>query len=452
MSTSSPATGPVADSTSPIRPSWRASKYPWIVVGLLWFCGFFNYADRQAVTSVYPLLKEEFHLNNEQLGLLGSAFMVVYAVCSPFSGYLVDIMSRRLLIGVGLAFWSVVCAATALARTFPQLLFYRAAEGLGEAFYFPASMSVLADYHGPRTRSRAMSIHQTSVYLGTAGGLALAGYLGQGYGWQSPFWALGLAGTAYAIFLATVLVEPRRDLGKPSENARKLDSFDPELDNPHAIHSVPMSSKVLRTLGCPPALLLLCTFIGANFVAATFLVWLPSFIFEKFHENVANSSFISTSWSLASLVGALAGGFAADWASRRSSGGRIMVQSLGLFAAAPFVFLAGSAPTLGVVIVALLGAGLCKGIYDANIFASLYDVVPAQDRGTAAGLMNTVGWTGGFLAPWAVGKASETFGLGGAIASTAAVYLLVALLAAIACRLAITRARSLNLATGEPPP
>ena len=138
---------------------------------MLWFCGFFNYADRQALSAVFPLLKGEFGISDPQLGTLSSAFMLVYALTSPFTGYAVDRLSRRFLIAAGLAFWSLICVATGLARSFLQLVFCRAAEGLGESFYFPASMSVLADYHGPRTRSRAMSLHQTSVYLGTAGGV-----------------------------------------------------------------------------------------------------------------------------------------------------------------------------------------------------------------------------------------------------------------------------------------
>jgi MFS family permease len=182
-------------------PTGSGRVYPWVVVGLLWFCGFFNYADRQAVYSVFPLIKSEFGLSQEQLGYLGSAFMLVYALTSPFSGYTVDLLPRRLLITLGLTFWSLICAATALSRSFFQLIFFRAAEGLGESFYFPASMSILADYHGARTRSRALGIHQTSVYLGTAGGAVLAGYLGQTLGWRSPFWVLGLSGVAYAVLL-----------------------------------------------------------------------------------------------------------------------------------------------------------------------------------------------------------------------------------------------------------
>ena len=169
----------VHDRSHPRRPRVSSPHYPWIVVGLLWFCGFFNYADRQASDAVFQLLKGEFEISDPQLGTLSSAFMLLYALTSPFTGYTVDLVSRRLLIATGLAFWSLVCAATALSRNFIQLLFFRAAEGLGESFYFPASMSMLADYHGPRTRSQAMGIHQTSVYLGTAGGWSLGGALGR---------------------------------------------------------------------------------------------------------------------------------------------------------------------------------------------------------------------------------------------------------------------------------
>jgi MFS family permease len=181
--------------------------------------------------------------------------------------------------------------------------------------------------------------------------------------------------------------------------------------------------------------MLLLVFVGANFVAATFQIWLTQFIYKKFEMGLTWSTVTSTTWSLASLVGALTGGVLADWAARKP-GGRIRVQSLGLILGTPFVFLAGQAPSVTLLVVALIGAGLCKGIYDANIFASLYDVVQPKDRGIAAGLMNTVGWTGGFVAPTAVGLLADRRGLGTAIAATAAIYCLVGLLALFAAHLA----------------
>ncbi len=410
-----------------------------MVVGLLWFCGFFNYADRQALSAVFPLLESEFKLTDGQLGLLGSAFMVVYAVASPFTGYTVDRFSRRLLVGLGLAFWSLICAATAFGRSFVQLLLLRGAEGLGESFYFPASMSVLADYHGPRTRSRAMSIHQTSVYLGTAGGWYLGGLLGERFGWRSPFLALGLAGLAYAGFLSMALVEPRRG-GTTTEEGESTDLAESIPESAHLTRGEGgFLAKIGRIAREPAAAILLLVFVGANFVATTFLAWLPTYVFRNFDLGLTSSSLLSIFWPLASLPGALLGGIGADLAARRSAGGRVGVQAIGLILAAPFVFLCGATHAVPVLIVALVGSGLCKGIYDANIFASLFDVVRAEDRGTAAGLMNTLGWTGGFIAPALVGWASDRFGLGLAITATAAVYLLVGLLALAAAWIADAR-------------
>jgi MFS family permease len=406
-------------------------------VGLLWFCGFFNYADRQALSAVAPKLQGEFGLDDPQIGFLNSAFMLVYALTSPFTGFAVDRLSRRLLIPAGLAFWSLICSATALSRNFVQLILLRGAEGLGESFYFPASMSILADYHGRATRSRAMSVHQTSVYLGTAGGWFLGGALGQSYGWRSPFWALGMAGTAYALMLAFCLVEPRRAAADgPASHPEPIDEEPP---GGIAGGSGPLYGKVMRIVRNPDAVLLLGVFVGANFVAATFLSWLPMFIYRNFKLGLSFSGLTSTIWPLASLPGALVGGVMADRAVRWWRGGRIGVQGVGLILAAPFVFLTGWSSSVPMLIAALVGAGFCKGIYDANIFASLFDVVEPADRGTAAGLMNTVGWSGALVAPPLIGKASELFGLGAAITATAAVYLLVGLLAIAAARLIGTR-------------
>ncbi len=425
------------DVEKPVRKQGIAASkaYPWLVVGLLWFCGFFNYADRQAVNSVFPLLEKEFSLSDPQLGMLGSAFMIVYASTSPLAGYVVDRVTRRALIPLGLAIWSLICAATGMSQSYGQLVFFRAAEGLGESFYFPASLSFLADYHGRATRSRALGIHQTSVYLGTAGGALLAGRLAEQFGWRSPFYVLGLAGAAYALVLGFFLVEPVRGQAEETKPAEP-DPFPKDELEHDMTRRQDLWEKIVRILTNRAALLLLGVFVGANFVAAAFLTWLPTFIYRKFAMGVSGSSTTSTVWPLASLVGALCGGVLADWAARHRKGGRILVQSLGLILGAPFVFLAGWSESFSMLVASLAAAGLCKGIYDANIFASLFDVVRPDDRGTAAGLMNSVGWTGGFLAPVAVGLGSRKLGLSVAIASTAAVYLFVGILALVAAHLA----------------
>src|SRR5580692_6622700 len=188
----------------------RVSRYKWWVVAMLWSIAFFNYADRQAISSVFPLLKEEFHLSKVQLGLLGSAFAWTYGLCSPFAGFIVDRVRRKFSILGGLYAWSIICMATALSRTLGSLVFFRAAEGLGEAFYFPASVSILSDYHGTRTRSRALGLHQTSVYMGSIAGGYFSALIAQHFGWRSSFVVFGGCGVLLGLVLHKFLIEPVR--------------------------------------------------------------------------------------------------------------------------------------------------------------------------------------------------------------------------------------------------
>jgi MFS family permease len=407
----------VATEGPPTRAAWR-------VVGLLWFCGFFNYADRQAVFSVLPALRAEFGLDDTAKGMIGSAFMVVYAGMSPFSGAIVDRFSRRWLVAGGLAVWSVICALTGTARGFGSLLFYRAAEGLGESFYFPASMSLISAHHGPATRSRAMSVHQTSVYAGTAFGGLLAGWLGQHLGWRAPFWVLGIAGLAYAAWLPSRLVDPRREEGVGDRG-------------PGWRYGM---AAMFRT---PSALALMAAFAGANFVAMALLAWMPDYVHRRFGLDLTGSAAVASLFMpIANLVGALLGGRLADTLAGRHAGGRMLVQAGGLILGAPCVFLVGSTGSLPVAALALVGIGLGKGLYDANIFASLYDRVAPSVRGAAAGVMNTVGWLGASLAPVVIGSASDRVGLGVAIAATGWVYVVGAGLAGTAAALSSRESRS----------
>src|SRR3979409_403333 len=129
-------------------------NYKWQVVAMLWSISFFNYADRQAIFSVFPLLERALGLTPVQLGFFGSPFAWVYGMMGPLAGFVVDRVKRKTAILSGLEIWSVICAATALSRNFTQLLLFRAAEGLGETVYYPASMSMVGEYQGAATRSR----------------------------------------------------------------------------------------------------------------------------------------------------------------------------------------------------------------------------------------------------------------------------------------------------------
>jgi MFS family permease len=386
----------------------ESGRYKWSVVGMLWGIAFFNYADRQAVFAVFPLLEKEMHLTPVQLGLLGSSFALVYGICAPFAGAVVDRVRRVSAILWGLYVWSLICMATAVSRTFGQLLSFRAAEGLGETLYFPASMSLISDYHGQETRSRAMGLHQTSVYIGTVAGGFFAGWIGQVYGWRWSFVVFGGAGVLLGVVLHRFLKEPAREGGQPRD--RNVAPGLPRWD-------------LLRN---PTVRYLMAAFLCANFVAVVLLSWMPKFLYDKFHMNLAMAGLTATIFvQLASMAGAPVGGWLADSLRQHRSGGRMLVQAIGVFGGAPFVVLCGLTGSTVWLVVALTCWGFFKGIYDANIFASVYDVIPAEARGSAAGLMNTVGWLGGgALAPLIIGVLAQQYGLSVAIALASIVYLL----------------------------
>lgn len=402
-----------------------STSYRWWVVFMLWFVCFFNYADRQAIFSVFPLLERELGLSKLQLGMVGSAFMWVYAVLAPFAGFTGDRASRKNLILGGFSFWSIITVATGWATKFWHLVTFRALEGFGEAFYFPASMSLISDYHGRQTRSRAMSFHQSSVYIGTIGGGALGGLFGQMYGWRIGFYVFGVSGLVLSIILMRFLREPRRGQSEMSSGTPGVPA------RPFGVRAV--LREVFRS---PTAVLLLAVFCGANFVAATFLTWTPSFLREKFHMDLALAGLTATIYiQLASAAGSPVGGLLADTLARRFAGGRLVTQMIGLALGAPFIFITGTTLSVPTLVAAMACFGYFKGMYDANIFASVYDVIHPCARATAAGIMNSIGWMGGALAPliigWIVsnaGSAGEVAAMSRAIAMGGIVYLAAACL------------------------
>src|SRR5260370_589980 len=154
----------------------------------------------------------------------------------------------------------------------------------------------------------------------------------------------------------------------------------------------------------PTALVLMLVFVGANFVAVTFLTWMPTFLGEKFGLKLTLAGLAGTVFiQLASAIGSPVGGALADVLSRKFPSGRIAVQAAGLAIGSVFVFFTGMTRDVGALMLVMTIFGFCKGLYDANIFASLYDVVHPRARATAAGVMNAVGWTGGALAPTIIG-------------------------------------------------
>ncbi len=395
-------------------------NYKWVVVGLLWLVCFFNYADRQAIFSVFTPIQKELGLTDVQLGWVGSAFMYVYALAGPLAGIIGDRLSRKVLIIGGLVFWSVVTMMTALATDYWHLVLVRALEGFGEAFYFPASMALIADYHDSAgTKSRAMGMHQSSVYAGTIAGGAVSGWLGEQYGWRSSFVLFGSLGVLLGLVLLLALKEPSRSAATAADQAHATLDW----------RQQGLRADIAEIFRTPMVRILMLVFVGANFVASIFLTWMPTFLLRKFNLSLSMAGLSGTIYQqLASVIGVLTGGILADRLVRRYFGGRMMTQAMGLCGGVVFIFLTGWTLSMPVLIGAMIGFGFFKGLYDANIWASLYDVVKPERRSTAVGLMNSIGWLGGALAPTAIALASQRYGMSACLSLNSLIYLFFGLL------------------------
>jgi predicted MFS family arabinose efflux permease len=383
-------------------------SYPWRLVLLLWLAGLLNYLDRQVIFSLFPLIRRELNLTDAELGWTSSAFLWVYACASPLSGYLADRFGRARLIAWSLGLWSAVTFLTGRASSLPQLLAARAAMGAGEALYLPAALALIASHHPESTRSRATGLHYSGMYAGIILGGFGGGWIGTHYGWRAAFTLLGAVGLAYCFVLPRFLRET------PSQTSTGAAPW----------------TALFRL---PAMWLLMAIFIATS--AANWLVytWMPLYLFERFKLSLTEAGFLATFWlQIGSVVGIALGGYAADWWSARSPGGRAWLQAIGLLAAAPFLFLAGSTNGTLLVAIGLFVFGLGRGIFDANAMPVLCSFVPGSLRSTGFGFLNFAGVMAGGAMATAAGYLKASIGIGQLVQSAGLVLLAAALLACAA--------------------
>ena len=319
-------------------------------------------------------------------GLLTTVFLWVYAIFSPFGGYLADRFSRSKVIIVSLLVWSVVTWLTGHTHSLNQLLAARAVMGISEAFYIPAALALIADYHRGPTRSLATGIHMSGLYAGAAMG-GLGGIIAEMFGWRSSFTIFGFVGIAYAIVIFWPLKDVHHGVvaesapgGAAKENVRLFSALGDLLSRGSFLFLLVYNS------------LLAMAFWGIN-------GWLPTYLQEHFHLGQGAAGMNATFYvQFASFIGILLGGFFADLWCRTNVRGRILIPAIGFLVAAPFLFLSASTAVLSVAIVGLLVFGVARGFSDANLMPILCQVSDPRYRATGYGLLNMVGCvTGGIM-------------------------------------------------------
>jgi MFS family permease len=363
------------------------SRTAWLVVMLLIPVALLNYLDRQMLATMKPSMLGDLPdiQTKAKWGLILGSFKWVYAIFSPLGGYLADRVSRRHVICFSLFTWSAITWATGQVHTYDQLLWTRAIMGVSEAFYIPAALALIADYHLGPTRSRAVGLHQMGIYAGVIIG-GFAGYAADNpdLGWRGAFEWCGLLGIAYSIPLFLFLRNR------------------PASDQPQ---TQPTASSTARALLGNPSFLLLVLFFTLPAMAAWIVRdWMPDILRERFNLGQGKAGVSAVLyWQLAAIAGAVLGGWLADRWMRTNIRGRIFVSVIGTSLLLPALFGVGNATTLGVAVLFLVIFGLGWGFFDCNSMPILCQLVGPQHRATGYGLMNFVSISCGGFADWIFG-------------------------------------------------
>ena len=384
----------MSDNLAPPASRWLR----WEIVALLWFAFFLNQADRQIFGVTLPLIRAEFHLTDQQMGLVATTFSIVFGLLVPIAGLAGDIFKRRDVVVLSLLIFSVGTLLTGTSSSFLFLLLFRGvATGAGEAFYAPAANSLIADHH-LETRARALSIHQTANYTGVVLGSLFAGWVADQHGWRAAFATFGIAGLIWAGVI----------LWRARGHANAAIS-----EKPNLAEQGKLAAEALAVLTKSPLLLgQTLGFCGLVFMLVGYLTWMPTILYERFHLSLAHAGFSSVAYHhIVGYVGLLVAGVATDRLARRFPSIRVFSMALALMLCAPFIWLSANASALWVVYAALAAFGLFRGIYDANLYAAMFDAVENRLRSTVAGLIIACAYIVGALAPWLMGVLKSAYGV-----------------------------------------
>lgn len=380
--------------------------YPWLVVLLLSGVAFLNYMDRQMLSTMRFAMSEDIievatsYTGPWGWGALMAAFMWIYGLMSPVSGAIADRLNRKYLIVGSLFVWSAVTFLMGYVDTYVELYILRAVMGFSEALYIPAALSLIADIHSGKTRSMAIGIHMTGLYLGQiAGGFGsiFSGLLD----WHTVFLICGLVGMIYSAVLIICISDPGRE--------KKSQDVAPDPNQPGVMKSVML---VLSNMAFWAVLFVFTTLSMPGWATKN---WLPELLARVIGENWGMEMgeamnyagpIAVISLAGASFIGAMIGGRLSDKWVQKNVRGRVYTSSIGLALIVPSLVFMGIGDSMLSVVLAILCFGIGYGFFDTNNMPILCQFVPSRQRATAYGFINMSGVLGGAAITTALGSLS----------------------------------------------
>ena len=378
--------------------------YPWIVVGLLWIVALLNYMDRQMLSTMRDAMQIDISELESAVnfGRLMAIFLWIYGLVSPFAGAIAYRVSRKWLIIASLGVWSAVTTLMSFCTNYNEIFWLRALMGVSEALYIPAALSLIADYHTGKSRSFAIGIHMTGLYLGQAVG-GFGATLAAAFSWQQTFHWFGVIGIAYAVLLMVLLYE-KRDVAQENISAA------PE-------QKIPVLKGFGMIFSNMAFWVILFFFASTSLPGWATKNWLPTLFADSLNTPMSQAGPISTiTIALSSFLGILAGGPLSDKWVKRNVKGRVYTSAIGLAMMIPALILLGLGKGMFAAVAAGLFFGIGYGMFDTNNMPILCQFVPSKLRATAYGIMNMTGVMMGAVCTQILGKWAEGGNLGLAFA------------------------------------
>jgi len=359
------------------RLSAPAARFAFTILLLI---NILNYVDRYILSAVLPQLQTDFHLDNTQLGLLSSSFLLIYAIATLPLGIWADRGIRKNIVAFCVGVWSIFTTLTGFAQNFIQLFLMRSVLGIGEAGYAPAALSLIGDYFPPAQRGRVLSLWSIGNLIGTALGLILGGLIAQRFGWRWAFYIVGIPGliTAFLIWRTT---EPERGAYDTQDNDAS------PVTTLHGSLNSNLRETIAYLLHIPTYWILLVAFVFSFFTIGSASVWVPTYLVDAFHLNVAQAGSVSGGvLAGGSLLGTLLGGWLADALQKRTPRGRLIISTLAFLLGTPLALIAllthQLLPFILMLALAIITLSLCLG----PLNAVLQDIIAPEMRATAIGI------------------------------------------------------------------
>lgn len=392
----------------------QGKNYPWLLVALLWVVALLNYMDRQMLSVMKPVMEVNIAelKSATNFGYLMAVFLWIYGLMSPVSGLIADRLNRKWLIVCSLFVWSGVTFAMGYAATFNQLYILRAVMGVSEALYIPAGLSLIADFHTAKSRSLAVGVHMTGLYVGQALG-GFGATAAAAFSWQATFQSFGVVGMAYSVILIVFLKEK----GKAGDTPLASTQHSKQSDNLFKGLAALVSNKAFWVI--------LFYFAVSSLPGWATKNWLPTLFAQNLHIDMATAGPLSTiTIAVSSFIGVIMGGLLSDKWVQGNKKGRVFTSAIGLSLTIPALLLMGFGHSLLFVIGAGICFGLGYGMFDANNMPILCQFVPVKNRATAYGIMNMTGVFFGAFITDRLGKSSDAGNLGADFAMLAAVVII----------------------------